>query len=135
MSYNSPLTRTLSPLREARGKRGDPHPYPLPTSGERKEVRGEGEPMAKEKRLSLDLTSIINEPGKTLKNRFEQLINDSEFFDCLVAYFYISGFYSIYKALEKTEKIRVLIGIGTTEETYDLIKKSDQLSHLETKQI
>lgn len=88
---------------------------------------------------NLDLTFIVNEPGKTLKDRFAQLIKDTQFFDCLVAYFYISGFHLIYKSLEHTEKIRILIGIGTTEETYDLIKKSNpklfqKLSHVETKQ-
>lgn len=56
--------------------------------------------MTKEDRLPLDLTFIVNEKGKTLKQRFEQLIQDSQFFDCLVAYFYISGFHSIYNALD-----------------------------------
>lgn len=81
-----------------------------------------------------DLTFITNEPGKTLKDRFEQLIKDSKFFDCLVAYFYISGFHLIYKSLENTEKIRILIGIGTSRKTYDLIRAAQkQFSHFETK--
>ena len=86
--------------------------------------------------LPLDLTFIVNEPNKTLKNRFEQLINDCRFFDCLVAYFFVSGFHALYKSLEKTERIRILIGIGTTKETYELIetKKDYLLSHSETKQ-
>jgi len=29
----------------------------------------------------LDLTFIVNEPGRTLKERFEQLIKDCSFFD------------------------------------------------------
>ena len=89
----------------------------------------------------LDLTFIVNEPGITLKDRFEQLIKDCKFFDCLVAYFYVSGFNAIYKPLQKTEKIRILIGMGTTWETYDLIKRAKNQfqnpfisSHLETKQ-
>ncbi len=89
----------------------------------------------------LDLTFIANEPGKTLKNRFEQLIKDCKFFDCLVAYFYVSGFYAIYKPLQKTERIKILIGIGTSKETYDLIRSAEdkpqhsfQFSHSETKQ-
>jgi len=40
-----------------------------------------------DKNSSLDLTFITNEPGKTLKDRFEQLIKDCKFFDCLSAYF------------------------------------------------
>lgn len=89
----------------------------------------------------LDLTFIVNEPGRTLKDRFEQLIKDCSFFDCLVAYFRVSGFHFIYKPLEETERIRILIGIGTNEETYNLIKsaenevrKSSYLSHSETRQ-
>lgn len=94
-----------------------------------------------DERPPLDLTFISNEPGKTLKDRFEQLIKDCKFFDCLVAYFYTSGFDAIYKPLQRTEKIRILIGIGTTKETYDLIKGAEnqlqnslQFSHSETKQ-
>ncbi|HPP29422.1 MAG TPA: helicase-related protein [bacterium] len=94
-----------------------------------------------EEKFPLDLTFIVNEQGKTLKDRFNQLIKDCRFFDCLVAYFYISGFHTIYKALEKTERIRILIGIGTTKETYDLIRGAGEksphifyLSHSETKQ-
>ncbi|MEZ0322705.1 MAG: helicase-related protein [Hydrogenothermaceae bacterium] len=90
----------------------------------------------KDEKQHSDLTFIINEPGKTLKNRFEQLIKDCKFFDCLVAYFYISGFSAIYKSLENTERIRILIGIGTTKSTYDLIEEAENkpISHYETKQ-
>jgi len=91
---------------------------------------------SEDEQLPLDLTFIVNEPDKTLKNRFEQLIKDCRFFDCLVAYFFVSGFHALYKSLEKTERIRILIGIGTTKETYKLIEtKNDYLlSHSETKQ-
>ncbi|MEO0298900.1 MAG: hypothetical protein ABIN39_07080, partial [candidate division WOR-3 bacterium] len=57
-----------------------------------------------------DLTFIINENGQTLTERFKTLIRDSKYFDCLVGYFRISGFHTIYDSLEKTEKIRILIG-------------------------
>jgi len=62
---------------------------------------------------SQDLTFITNEKNQTLANRFRTLIKDTEFFDVLVGYFYTSGFYEIYKSLEKTEKIRILVGINT----------------------
>lgn len=94
-----------------------------------------------DEKLPLDLTFITNESGKTLRDRFEQLIKDCQFFDCLVAYFRVSGFYAICKALEKTERIRILIGIGIDKGTFNLIKsaetktkQSSYLSHLETKQ-
>ena len=74
--------------------------------------------------MSTDLTFITNEEGQTLKGRFEVLIKDSRFFDCLVGYFYSSGFHALYKALEKTEKIRILIGISTNRQVFDLIDSS-----------
>lgn len=97
--------------------------------------------MGKDIHTSFDLTFIVNEPGQTLKDRFEQLIKDCRFFDCLVAYFRASGFYTIYKPLQNTEKIRILIGIGTNQETYELIREAEnqsqnlfQFSHSEVKQ-
>ncbi len=80
------------------------------------------------------MTFIVNEPGQTLKDRFNQLIKDCKFFDCLVAYFKVTGFYQIYKALENTEKIRILIGIGTDKESLELIESAEEnTSHHETK--
>lgn len=70
-----------------------------------------------------DTTFITNESGKSLKDRFSALIKDTRFFDVLVGYFYTSGFYAIYPTLETTEKIRILIGISTNRQTYDLIQK------------
>lgn len=70
-----------------------------------------------------DLTFITNEEGKNLKDRFNKLVKDTRFFDVLVGYFYTSGFYEIYPQLEKTEKIRILIGISTNQQTYDLLQK------------
>lgn len=71
-----------------------------------------------------DLTFITNKDGTNLIDRFATLIKDSQFFDCLVGYFYTSGFYSLYKSLEETDKIRILIGISTNKETFDLIQES-----------
>jgi len=80
--------------------------------------------------MNTDLTFITNENNQNLKERFEVLIKDTKFFDCLAGFFYTSGFYVIYKSLEKTEKIRILIGISTSRQTFDLL----QFSHAETKQ-
>jgi len=78
--------------------------------------------------MSSDLTFITNEEGQTLKERFEVLIKDSKFFDCLVGYFYSSGFHALYKSLEKTDKIRILIGISTSRQVFDLINSSTDSS-------
>lgn len=88
-----------------------------------------------------DLVFITNEEQQNLKARFRVLIKDTKLFDCLVGYFYTSGFYAVYKSLENTGKIRILIGISTSKLTYDLLTKANQnpqqsmqFSHAETKQ-
>ncbi|MEA2077069.1 MAG: helicase-related protein [Candidatus Marinimicrobia bacterium] len=89
--------------------------------------------------MNTDLSFITNEENQRLKERFEVLIKDTSFFDCIVAYFYSSGFHAIYHSLENTEKIRILIGISTSRQTYELLenaKKQQQIdfSHAEAKQ-
>ncbi len=100
--------------------------------------------------MTSDLTFITNEEQRNLKARFRVLIKDTKFFDCLVGYFYTSGFHAVYESLENTEKIRILIGISTNKLTEDLLTKANQnpqqsclhathrqalqLSHAETKQ-
>lgn len=91
--------------------------------------------------MTQNLTFITNEGEENLLNRFSTLIKDTRFFDCLVGYFYASGFYSLYKSLEETEKIRILVGISTGKETLDLIQESKRevqqtlnLSHKEIKE-
>lgn len=84
----------------------------------------------------VDLAFITNEKGESLSKRFSDLIKDTRYFDCLVGYFYTSGFHTLYKSLESTEKIRILIGISTDRQTFELIQKSKlpvQLSSKETK--
>ncbi len=64
--------------------------------------------------MNTDLTFITNEPNRTLLERFKELIpNYTNNLDILVGYFFVSGFYKLYKSLENVEKIRILIGIGT----------------------
>ncbi len=75
--------------------------------------------------MNTDLTFITNEENRNLKERFKVLIKDTNFFDCLVGYLYTSGFYSLYKSLENTEKIRILIGLQTSQQVLDLIQRSD----------
>jgi superfamily II DNA/RNA helicase len=74
--------------------------------------------------INSDLTFITNDENSSLKERFQTLIKDTAFFDCLVGYFYTTGFHLLYKSLERTEKIRILIGIGTGRETIELINQT-----------
>ncbi len=85
--------------------------------------------------MSSDLTFITNEAGNHLRDRFGVLLgDDTRFFDCLVGYFFISGFYKLHIALTTTEKIRILIGIKTDRVAYDLIQtaKGQQKLDLES---
>ncbi|MCX7611486.1 MAG: helicase-related protein [Ignavibacterium sp.] len=68
-----------------------------------------------------DLSFITNEGGQTLADRFKTLIKDSKFFDCIVGYFYISGFHLIKEALENIEKIRIIVGLGLSKEVEEIL--------------
>jgi len=81
--------------------------------------------------MTTDLTFITNENGHSLKDRFNVLIKDARFFDVLSGYFYTSGFYAIYKSLENTEKIRILVGISTDKNAFDLFKTAKDEMQLE----
>jgi hypothetical protein len=77
--------------------------------------------------MSTDRTFITNEDGQNLYERFRVLLgNNTKHFDCLIGYFYISGFYKLYPALTQTEKIRILIGIKTDRATFNLIQEGKQ---------
>lgn len=90
--------------------------------------------------MTTDRTFITNEGEHNLLERFRVLIKDTRLFDVLVAYFYISGFSAIYQSLEKTEKIRILVGINTSKQVVDLtqsmkasVQGSFDFSHAEAK--
>ncbi|BCT55304.1 helicase-related protein [Dehalococcoides mccartyi] len=90
--------------------------------------------------MSTDTTFITNEGENNLRERFKILLSDTRFFDVLVGYFYTSGFYTLLKSLQSTEKTRILIGIGTNRNTLDVIQEAHQqldlfeFSHAEARQ-
>lgn len=67
---------------------------------------------------------ITNEGENTLLNEFNLLLKDTDFFDCLVGYFYVSGFHKLQKSLENTKQIRILVGMGIDSQTFHLIENS-----------
>ena len=92
--------------------------------------------------MSSDLTFITNEAGKSLRDRFGVLLGDeTRLFDCLVGYFFLSGFHRLHPALTNTEKIRILIGIKTDRAAHELIQAArgqlefDLNSHAEVKDL
>lgn len=76
--------------------------------------------------MSTDLSFITNEENQNLKERFKILIKSTDFFDCLVGYFYSSGFHAIYPSLKDTQKIRILIGIRTNRETFNVMEEANK---------
>jgi len=47
--------------------------------------------------------------------------DNTRFFDCLVGYFFITGFHKLCHALTKTERVRILIGIKADRTIYELL--------------
>jgi len=75
--------------------------------------------------MSSDLTFITNESGKSLRDRLSVLVgSNTRYFDCLVGYFFISGFYKLYPDLGKVEKIRILVGLQTDRKAYELLERA-----------
>src|SRR4030043_93781 len=80
----------------------------------------------KHKPMITDLTFFTNEPDQTLLDRFKVTIEqNTRFFDVLVGFFKTSGFLKLYESLEKTEKIRILVGISLNRYAYELIQKAN----------
>ena len=91
--------------------------------------------------MSSDLTFLTNEPGKSLLDRFQALLGkNTQFFDCLVGYFFISGFHKLYRSLEQTDKTRILIGLKTDRTVFESLERAKEQhslfskSHAQTKE-
>lgn len=92
--------------------------------------------------MSSDLTFITNEDGHSLMARFDDLIRHTDSFDCVVGYFFVSGFHLLYKSLESSKKIRILVGMGTDSATSEQIRQAEDspqqrlgFSHSEAKEL
>lgn len=78
---------------------------------------------------------ITNEKGNTLSERLNELVPKTKNLDILVGYFYISGFYQIYKSLEKVEKVKILIGLNTEVQVADAIQGNLEIQFESAKKI
>ncbi|KAA6319863.1 hypothetical protein EZS27_030291 [termite gut metagenome] len=72
--------------------------------------------------MTTDTRFFTNEAGFTLLDRFKATLKDAKYFDVLVGYFRLSGFYQLYDSFEKIEKIRLLVGLNVDKETYNTIQ-------------
>jgi superfamily II DNA/RNA helicase len=71
--------------------------------------------------MTTDTRFFTNEAGLALIDRFKATLKDSKYFDILVGYFRLSGFYQLYDSFEKIDKIRILVGLSVDKETYNTI--------------
>ncbi len=74
--------------------------------------------------MNTDLTFLTNESDRKLSTRLNSLLSKSSRFDCLVGYFYLSGFYLIRESLEPCEKTRILIGLETEREVFEALQRA-----------
>lgn len=63
-------------------------------------------------KTKMDTKFFTNDPGSSLIDRFNATLKDVDFFDIIVAYFRVSGFYLMADKLENVKKIRILVGIN-----------------------
>ncbi len=73
-----------------------------------------------------EISFITNEHGHTLVDRFNDLLSGTDSFDCLVGYFYVSGFYQLQEKLKEVDKIRILVGMGIDSQTFHLVDGSNE---------
>ena len=65
---------------------------------------------------------LTNQGENTLSKRLEKILPLTQDFDCLVGYFFISGFFRLYPALESVKKVRILIGLKNEQVVDGLIQ-------------
>lgn len=69
---------------------------------------------------------LTNQGENTLSKRLEKILPLTQEFDCLVGYFYISGFFRLYPALETVKKVRILIGLKNEQVVHGLIRIANE---------
>ena len=65
---------------------------------------------------------LTNQGENTLSKRLETILPKTQDFACLVGYFFISGFFRLYPALEPVKNIRILIGLKNEQVVYGLLQ-------------
>lgn len=76
---------------------------------------------------------VIDEYSNNLKERINDLLSYTDLFDCMIGYFYVTGFSKYVHNLNATDKIRILIGTGLNDEYHVL--KNNEFRQLSSKQI
>ena len=83
-----------------------------------------------------DLKFFTNLDHDPLYKRFLSTLKSAQYFDVLVGYFRTSGFFRLYAELEQVDKIRILIGLNTDRQSFELFQEatqgSDQQDYIES---
>ena len=80
---------------------------------------------------STDKTFFTNDSDGSLLDRFKKTLKHVKNFDVLVGYFRTSGFYLLYKELEKVKNIRILNGIDVDKKTFQAYSESQKSFNFE----
>ena len=86
----------------------------------------------------LSIFTNKNENGIKLSDRLNTVLTNSKYFDALVGYFRITGFYLLQEKLESVEEIRILIGLDTDEtviKTMDIFEMSSANATYKIKEV
>lgn len=73
-----------------------------------------------------DTKFFTNAENDSLYDRFLSSIKHARHFDILVGYFGASGFFRLYQALARVEKIRILVGLNADKKSLALIEEGRQ---------
>lgn len=76
---------------------------------------------------------VIDEYSNNLKSRINDLLTYTDLFDCMIGYFYVTGFSKYVHNLNATDKIRILIGTGLKDE-YQILQ-NNEFKQLSSKQV
>ena len=71
---------------------------------------------------STDLNIFTNADSVKMIDRIKTVLSHADFFDCLVGYFRITGFYLLKQELEKVKEIRLLVGLGVDPITKEAVQ-------------
>lgn len=73
--------------------------------------------MDEQAMTDLSIFTNKNENGIKLSDRLNTVLINGEYFDVLVGYFRLTGFYLLQEKLENIKEIRILVGLGIDRDT------------------
>lgn len=82
--------------------------------------------------MSVNMTDLSiftnnNENGIKLSDRLNMVLTNAQYFDALVGYFRLTGFYLLEEKLKDVEEVRILIGLGVDKQTVDVFSSANAI--------